>query len=187
MNPMNRMLPAIAAAALLAPVAVSAQTMDKMGKMDKMEHGEMMSHEMGMAVMGAGSHAAAGHVMMVHEKDRHMLRFSKDFKVDKAADLYVALSRSAMMTPGNSMTVRKLSSAHGAQEIKLPAGTDPSAYTHVVIFSRRTGMTVATAALGADGMDKMDKMDKMEKGMDKMEKKMDKMEKGMDKMEPRKS
>ncbi len=182
MNRMNRMLPAIAAAALLAPVALSAQTMDKMGKMDKMDHGEMMSHDMGMAVMGAGSHAAAGHVMLVHEKDRHVLRFSKDFKVDKASDLTVALSRSAMMTPGNSMTVHKLSSEHGAQEIKLPAGIDPSAYTHIVIFSRKTGMTVATASLGADGMGKMDKM---EKGMDKMDK-MDKGMEKMDKMEPRK-
>ncbi len=156
MNRMNRMLPAIAAAALVAPVALSAQAMDKM---DKMEKGEMMSHDMGMAVMGAGSHGAAGHLMMVHEKDRHMLRFSKDFKVDKAADLHVALSRTAMFTPGTSMTMHKLSSEQGAQEIKLPAGTDPAAYTHVVIFSRKTGMTVATAALGADGMGKMDKME----------------------------
>lgn len=182
MNRMNRMIPAIAAAALFAPVALAAQTMDKMGKMDKMEHGDMMSHEMGMAVMGAGSHAAAGHVMLVQEKDRHVLRFSKDFKVDKASDLTVALSRSAMMTPGNSMTVHKLSSEHGAQRIMLPAGTDPGAYTHVVIFSRKTGMTVASASLGADGMGKMDPMNKMEQ----MEKGMEKMEKGMDKMEPRK-
>lgn len=171
----------VAGVLFLAPSAVLAQdstmmTHDSamMGDGDKamMDHGDTMAgHDSAMApnmmFMGAENHHAAGDYEIVEVKGKQQLKFTDDFSVDQAPDLRVILS-AGDIPDAAALDLGKLKKVKGGQSYDLPKGTDLSKYTRLLVWSKKTNQTVASAELHGAGKGMMDKMGKDE--MDKMEK-----------------
>lgn len=127
-----------------------------MGKDAMGKDGMAMDH--GMAVLphgtfaGAGAHQAGGSFAFAQEGGRTLLKLGSDFSVERAPDLYVALSRGGEVSEG-AMFLGKLTKFSGAQAFEVPAGTNLGEFSHVVLWSRKDKAALGAASLaGGSGM-----------------------------------
>ena len=140
---------------IAAPTSGIAQA-DRMapkGTMDAMSSKPMH----GAMVMGAGDHAASGHVTLATVNGRQVLRLDEGFEVDKGPDVWVLLSRDGKPMSNGAVSIVKLTQHRGAQEITLPANVDPAQFTHVVFYCKKYNVMMGSAALASakpmmDGM-----------------------------------
>lgn len=161
---MPKPLAVAAAAALLVAAPLAAQ--DQM-----MKEKEGMQNKMPMAhLVGAGGHKATGSVTL----KPGAVVFGDDFALERNPDAYVVLSHGLNVTDGKARYLGKVSQFTGTQSYGIPAGTDLSQYTHVVLWNRRAGTAIGSAPLPHGEMKKEmmdhDAMKKDEMKKDEMKK-----------------
>jgi pentapeptide MXKDX repeat protein len=121
---------------------------DAMGH-DAMGHDAMGPHG---AFSGAEGHKAKGSFEVATVSGRSELQLGKDFAVDKGPDVYVVLSRGESGAP-SGLSLGKLKQFSGEQVWAIPAGTDLSTYSHVVLWCKKYNAIMGTAPLAqGDGM-----------------------------------
>lgn len=111
----------------------------------------MQDEKMAMAAVsepgmlhGAGGHKAAGSIHILTKAGRHKVHFTSDFKAESAADVHVVLSTEARPVSG-SVTLAQLDRLAGEQLIDVPANVDPSRYSHLLLWSKKTRALLAVA------------------------------------------
>lgn len=136
-------------------MAKDGMAKDGMAK-DGMEK-EAMGHDaMAMAPHGAfggiDGHKAQGAFDITTANGKSQLHLGKDFSVDKGPDVYVVLGRGEKGGP-TGLSLGKLKKFSGEQTLAIPAGTDLSGYTHVVLWCKKYDATMGAAPLAsADAM-----------------------------------
>ena len=143
-------VPAVMAQAAAKDGMAKDTTMDHdaMGK-DAMGHDAMAPHG---AFSGAEGHKAKGSFEVAAVSGRSELQLGKDFAVDKGPDVYVVLSRGESGAP-SGLSLGKLKKFSGEQVLAIPAGTDLSTYSHVVLWCKKYNAVMGTAPLASgDGM-----------------------------------
>ena len=125
-------------------MAMSHDTMMDRGKM--MDHDKMMmDHEGAMKFTGTdGQKAAGGYQLTETGAGKHQLTLGKDFAATPAPDLYLVLANGS--TPDSkALWIGKLKQATGTQTFDLPKGKDLTGYTTLLVYSKKTKQTVASA------------------------------------------
>ena len=155
----RRSLSALAWTLLLAaPLAAqgnmahdSMMKSDSMGK-DKMDHGMMMDHAMmephGMFA-GAHDHTVSGAFSIVTKDGKQVLMLGDDFTLDGAPDPYIVLSGNEMGSGAGTLNLGRLKTKRGPVAFSLPAGTDLSKYTRVLVWCKKYNVTLGQAELAA--------------------------------------
>lgn len=113
------------------------------GKM--MDHANMMKHDEGMNFMGAdGQKAAGGYQLTETPAGKRQLTLGNDFSVTPGSDLYLVLANGT--TPDSkAVWIGKLKQPAGTQTFDLPKGKDLTGYTTLLVYSKKTKQTVASA------------------------------------------
>ncbi|MEP6689314.1 MAG: DM13 domain-containing protein [Gemmatimonadales bacterium] len=115
-----------------------------------------MSHE-GMAMAphgmigGAEGHKAGGAFEITTANGKSQVKLGDDFTVEKGPDVYVLLSRSEKGGPNGTVNLGKLQKFGGAQAYAVPAGTDLSEFSHLVLWCKKYNVTMGTASLASSG------------------------------------
>ena len=123
---------------------MSHDSMMDRGKM--MDHDKMMmDHEGAMKFTGTdGQKAAGGYQLTETGAGKHQLTLGKDFAATPAPDLYLVLANGS--TPDSkALWIGKLKQATGTQTFDLPKGKDLTGYTTLLVYSKKTKQTVASA------------------------------------------
>lgn len=111
----------------------------------------MAKDKMAMAPHGvftaAEGHKASGKVEVVTANGKSQLRLGNDFSMERGPDVYVVLSPAAAMAKSGTTRLGKVKRFSGAQTFDIPAGTDLSAATHVVLWCKKYNVLMGTAAL----------------------------------------
>ena len=157
-------VPAALLLAILPLIPLIAQQDDAMkGKMQ--DHAAMAMGEPSAqgTLTGVNGHQASGTVHLVSSEGKYRLHFTPDFSLEKAPDVYVTLTKGPKPVQGASVVIAKLTRFAGEQAFDLPADTDPSQYSHVVLWCKKYSVAIAQAELKEAGMEKMDGM-KEDKG-----------------------
>lgn len=139
-----------------------------------MDRNNMQDHPaMGMsmpvaegALTGVGNHKATGTVHILDAKGKRRLHFTPDFSIEKASDVYVTLTNGPAPVEGASIAIARLTRFTGEQTFEVPANADLGKYSHVVLWSRKSGISLGQAKLPAAGAGMMDQKGTM---MDKDE------------------
>src|SRR5512138_302557 len=130
-----------------------------------MDHGKMMDHDttmMGhegaMRFAGAGGQkATGGYALTETASGKRQLTLANEFSVTPAPDLYLVLANG--QTPdGQALWIGKLKQPAGAQTFDLPKGKDLTAYTTLLVYSKKTKQAVASAEWHATSGKMMDHM-----------------------------
>ncbi len=124
--------------------------------MGGMGHGGMA---MGAAhAFTKGEVAVTGGYTITPAGDRQILAFTPDFTLGKAPSPYVVLSNTVGLGD-HTVWLGEIRHRSGAQQFAIPAGTDLSLYTHVVLWCKTAKVVLASAELApAGGMSKMSGM-----------------------------
>lgn len=113
------------------------------GKM--MDHDAMMKHDEGMSFVGAdGQKAAGGYVLTESPGGKRQLTLGNDFSVTPGSDLYLVLANGSM-PDSKALWIGKLKQAAGTQTYDLPKGKDLTEFTTLLVYSKKTKQTVASA------------------------------------------
>ena len=131
----------------------SAMSHDAMGKdamgKDAMSHGAMAHDAMGHGISGAfvkGEADVSGSFSISSDNGHQVLSLSDDFGVGKAPAPFVILSASNGLDE-HSVWLGPLKNRKGAQRFDIQSGTDLSHFSHVVIWSKTSNVTLASADL----------------------------------------
>ncbi len=117
-----------------------------------------MSKSLRGSFTGVGNHRVSGGFEVVPENGKQVLRFTQDFSLGKAPDPYVALSRTAGIDQ-QSLYLGRVKSFSGVATFAIPAGTDLSSFSHVVVWCKRFKVALADAPLEpGEGMMQHDQM-----------------------------
>ncbi len=128
---------------------------DSMGK-DAMGK-DAMAHDSGTAMAphgmigGAEGHKASGAFEITTATGKSQVKLGDDFAVEKGPDVYVLLSRSERGGQSGSVNLGKLKKFRGAQTFDVPAGTELSGFSHLVLWCKKYNVTMATASLASTG------------------------------------
>jgi hypothetical protein len=125
-----------------------------MMKKDAMDHGMAMDKGMmgphGM-FQGAHDHKVSGGYSIVDQNGAKALVLGKDFSLDGAPDPYVVLSANQMGSGGGTLNLGPLKTANGSSSFMIPAGTDLSKFSKVLIWCKKYDVTLGQADLAAAG------------------------------------
>lgn len=142
----------------VSPAGAQEGTKDRMAKDSAMAHDGMAKDGMAMAMPphrafgGIDGHKAQGAFDITTANGKSQLHLGKDFSVDKGPDVYVVLGRGEKGGP-TGLSLGKLKKFSGEQTLAIPAGTDLSGYTHVVLWCKKYDATMGAAPLAsADAM-----------------------------------
>lgn len=144
----------LAAGSLLAAlVTLPATAQDTaMAKKDAMDHSMMMEHSMmaphGMFA-GANKHTVGGGYSIEEKDGKHVLMLAADFSLDGAPDPYIVLSGNDMGSGAGTLNLGRLKTTKGPATFPLPAGTDLTKYSHVVVWCKKYNVTLGQAELAA--------------------------------------
>jgi len=116
-----------------------------------MSHDKMMGHDSAMGMdqganmmfMGAGGRKAAGDYSIVSAGGKQQLKLTDDFAVT-GSDLYLVLANGDLPDKG-ALWLGKLQHVAGAQTYDLPKGKDLSAFTKLLVWSKKEKRPAATA------------------------------------------
>jgi len=117
-----------------------------------MDHGKMMDHDtMGMGHAGTmrfagtdGQKAAGGYELTEAAGGKPRLTLGSDFSVTPAPELYLVLANGS--TPdAKALWIGKLKQPAGTQTFDLPKGKDLAGYTTLLVYSKKSRQTVASA------------------------------------------
>ena len=133
-----------------APAMAQSMANDQAMADKNMASDKMMSPKGTFA--GAKDHSASGSYTITGSGKDRALALSDDFKVDKAPDIYVILSRGAMAKDAGSVNLGKLKKLEGAQSYKIPESTDLAAYDTVLLWCKKYSVLIGQAPL-AGAMD----------------------------------
>jgi hypothetical protein len=123
-----------------------------------MDHDGMMKPEEGMSFVGAGGQkAAGGYVLTETPAGKRQLMLGKDFAVPQGSDLYLVLANGSA-PDSKALWIGRLKQATGSQTFDLPKGKDLSGYTSLLVYSKKTRQTVASAEWHATSGKMMDHM-----------------------------
>jgi hypothetical protein len=110
-----------------------------------MDHGNMMNHMDAMSFTGAaGQKAAGGYELAENPGGKRQLTLGNDFSVTPGSDLYLVLANGAA-PDGKALWIGKLKQPTGTQTYDLPKGKDLAGYSTLLVYSRKTKATVASA------------------------------------------
>jgi hypothetical protein len=110
-----------------------------------MHHGNMMKPEEGMSFTGAGGQeAAGGYALAENPGGKRQLTLGNDFSVTPGSDRYLVLANGSA-PDSKALWIGKLKQASGTQTYDLPKGKDLSGFTTLLIYSKKTKQTVASA------------------------------------------
>jgi hypothetical protein len=130
-----------------------------------MDHGKMMDHDtMGMGHEGTmrfaatgDQKAAGGYELTETAGGKRQLTLGDDFSVTPAPELYLVLANGS--TPdGKALWIGKLKQPAGTQTFDLPKGKDLSAYSTLLVYSKKSKQAVASAEWHATSGKMMDHM-----------------------------
>ena len=122
---------------------------DKMMKSDKMmDHDMMGSHG---SFSGRSGHMAGGSYQIAMEGGKQWVKLGDDFSLDKAPDPYVVISPTDKGADARALNLGKLRNLKGAQVYEIPAGSDLSAFHHVIIYCKKLDATLGIAELAVQG------------------------------------
>ncbi len=133
---------------------------DSMGKDAMAKDGmskDAMGHDSGMAMAphgmigGAEGHKASGAFEITTANGKSQVKLGDDFSVEKGPDVYVLLSRSEKGGQSGSVNLGKLKKFSGAQTFDVPAGTELSGFSHLVLWCKKYDVNMATASLASSG------------------------------------
>lgn len=97
-------------------------------------------------VKGAENHRASGTVHITAGGQKGQLHFTPDFSVEKGPDVYITLANGPRPMAG-SVVVARLTKFSGEQTFDLPANTDVSRFSHLVLWCRKYSVAMAVAQL----------------------------------------
>ena len=97
-------------------------------------------------------HSASGSYTITGSGKDRALELSSNFKVDKAPDIYVILSRGTMAKDAGSVNLGRLTKLEGAQSYRIPESTDLAAYDTVLLWCKKYSVLIGRAPL-AGAMD----------------------------------
>lgn len=142
----------------VSPAWAQEGAKDRMAKDSAMAHDGMAQDGLAMAMAphgafsGIDGHKAQGAFDITTANGKSQLHLGKDFSVDKGPDVYVVLGRGEKGGP-TGLSLGKLKKFSGEQTLAIPAGTDLSGYTHVVLWCKKYDATMGAAPLAsADAM-----------------------------------
>ncbi|MEP6573364.1 MAG: DM13 domain-containing protein [Gemmatimonadota bacterium] len=156
----SRSLAPLALALVAATTTLAAQTTDSMKHDSTMNHSNMgaMHDDMMMgkpaSFSATNGHGATGTVIVTGKSGMQKVEFSKDFTLTGAPDPELVLASGDAPDAG-SLWVKKLSSSKGWQSYDLPASTDVSKFTKVLLWSKSHNTVVARADLATGEMKHM--------------------------------
>lgn len=127
-----------AGAAILVAAPLAAQEQQMMKEKEGMQDTMPMAH-----LVGAGGHKATGSITL----KPGAVVFGDDFALERNPDAYVVLSHGLKVNEGKALYLGKVSQFTGTQSYGIPAGTELSQYTHVVLWNKRAGVALGSAAL----------------------------------------
>jgi len=123
-----------------------------------MDHDSMMKHAEGMSFVGAnGQKAAGGYLLTETPAGKRQLTLGNDFAVPPGSDLYLVLANGSA-PDSKAIWIGKLKQAAGTQTFDLPKGKDLTGYTTLLVYSKKTKQTVASAEWHATSGKTMDHM-----------------------------
>ena len=144
---------ALVTAVLLGRLEYLPAQQDSMHQGGKM-HETMMPHG---KFTGAHDHTTTGGYEIVMKDGQQVLVLGDDFVLDNAPDPYVVLSPNAMGAGTGALNLGRLRKLKGSSEFRIPAGTDLSQFTKVLIWCKRYDVTLGAADLGAPAGEMMHK------------------------------
>jgi hypothetical protein len=162
----KRLIPAVGVVAalsvsvILSPTPLAAQQDSAMmSHHSSMSHEEsgMMAHDSGMMrhdnamdggstmFTGSGGQKASGEYEIVEsDGGKQRLNLKPGFAVPAAPELYLVLANGPS-ADGSALCLGKLESTTGAQAVDLPQGKDLTAYSTLLVWSKKEKRAVATA------------------------------------------
>jgi len=137
-----------------APAMAMAQSMsnDKTMADKSMANDKMMMGPKG-TFTGSKDHAASGSFSITGSGKDRKLELSDNFKVDKAPDIYVILSKDTMARDAGSVNLGKLKKLDGAQSYKIPESADLAGYDTVLLWCKKYSVLIGQAPLASGAMD----------------------------------
>ena len=132
-------------------------------KKDGMAHDAMMSPS--GTFSGQHKHAVSGGYSITMTGAESSIVLNDAFRLDQAPDPYVVLSPTDKGDAKGAVSLGKVKSPVGTSTYAIPAGTDLKSMTHVLIYSRKSNVTLGQADLAVTGMMKSDGMMKPAGGM----------------------
>jgi pentapeptide MXKDX repeat protein len=121
---------------------------DAMGK-DAMGHDAMGGHLAGSFVKGETS--VTGGYAVATANGHQVLTLTDDFTLGKGSSPFVVLSSNSGLSE-DAVWLGELKQRKGAQSFEIPAGTDVGHFNHVVVWSKSSKKSLASADLSHSAM-----------------------------------